>query len=155
MILRSLLICSVGIGATSLMIGTFATAIAQRDVARGELGSCAAYSGLPSDDSDTAGMVFIRGGTFVMGSERHRPEERFTHTVRVDGFWIDRHEVTNAQFREFVAATGYRHAQGAARPRLGRIRPAHQCRGWRPDHPVVPIRGGRQLARPDWARQFD
>jgi sulfatase modifying factor 1 len=27
--------------------------------------------------------------------------------VRVDGFWIDRHEVTNAQFREFVTAAGY------------------------------------------------
>src|SRR5262245_65518387 len=52
-------------------------------------------------------MACIRGGTFVMCSDRHRPEERFTHTVRVDGFWIDRHEVTNAQFREFVAATGY------------------------------------------------
>jgi len=107
MILRGLLICSVGIGSTSLMIGTFPTAIAQKDVARGELGSCADYSGLPSDDGDTAGMVFIRGGTFVMGSERQRPEERFTHVVRVDGFWIDRHEVTNAQFREFVTATGY------------------------------------------------
>jgi formylglycine-generating enzyme len=50
----------------------------------------------------------IPGGTFIMGSDRHRPEERFTHTVRVDGFWIDRHEVTNAQFRRFVEATGYR-----------------------------------------------
>jgi len=107
MIRRDLLICCIGIGAGSLMIGTFATAIAQKDAARGQLGSCAAYSGLPSDDGAAAGMVFIRGGTFVMGSERHRPEERFTHTVRVDGFWIDRHEVTNAQFREFVAATGY------------------------------------------------
>jgi len=68
MILRSLLIWSVGIGAPSLMTGTFATAIAQKDVATSELGSCAAYSGLPSDGSDTAGMVFIRGGTFVMGS---------------------------------------------------------------------------------------
>jgi len=107
MIRRDLLICCIGIGAGSLMIGTFATAIAQKDAARGQLGSCAAYSGLPSDDGAAAGMVFIRGGTFVMGSERHRPEERFTHTVRLDGFWIDRHEVTNAQFREFVAATGY------------------------------------------------
>jgi formylglycine-generating enzyme len=102
---RSVLICSVGIGVASVMIATFATA--QKDAAKGELGSCAAYSGLPSDDNDTAGMVFIRSGTFVMGSERHRPEERFTHIVRVDGFWIDRHEVTNAQFREFVTATGY------------------------------------------------
>src|ERR1700756_3334277 len=92
-------------GAASLMIGTFA--LAQKHTAGGELGSCAAYSGLPSDDNDHAGMAFIRSGTFVMGSERQRPEERFTHVVRVDGFWIDRHEVTNAQFREFVTATGY------------------------------------------------
>ena len=107
MILRGVLICSVGIGATSLTIGAFATAIAQKGAASGELGSCAAYSGLPSEDNDHAGMAFIRGGTFVMGSERQRPEERFTHVVRVDGFWIDRHEVTIAQLREFVAATGY------------------------------------------------
>src|SRR5262249_38237571 len=102
---RHQLICSVGIVAASLIIGTFATA--QKGTVRAELGTCGAYSGLPSEDNDHAGMAFIRGGTFVMGSERHRPEERFTHTVRVDGFWIDRHEVTNAQFREFVTATGY------------------------------------------------
>jgi formylglycine-generating enzyme len=71
------------------------------------LGSCGSYAGLPAEDGETAGMAFIRGGTFVMGSERHRPEERFTHVVRVDGFWIDRHEVTNAQFRKFVEATRY------------------------------------------------
>ena len=69
---------------------------------------CAAYSGLPSGQGETAGMVFIPGGTFAMGSERHQPEERPIHSVRVDGFWIDRHEVTNAQFRQFIDATGYR-----------------------------------------------
>jgi formylglycine-generating enzyme required for sulfatase activity len=73
----------------------------------GLLGSCSAYSGLPSDAGRTAGMAFIPGGTFRMGSERHNPEERYIHTVRVDGFWIDRHEVTNAQFGKFVEATGY------------------------------------------------
>jgi formylglycine-generating enzyme required for sulfatase activity len=52
-------------------------------------------------------MVFVPGGTFAMGSDRQHPEERFTHAVRLDGFWIDRHEVTNAQFQKFVAATGY------------------------------------------------
>src|SRR5256714_13175735 len=103
--LRCRLFCCIASAAASVMVGT--VAIAQKHAAGGELGNCAAYSGLPSDDSETAGMVFIRGGTFVMGSERHRPEERFTHVVRVDGFWIDRHEVTNAQFREFVTATGY------------------------------------------------
>jgi formylglycine-generating enzyme len=52
-------------------------------------------------------MVFIPGGSFTMGSDRRQPEERFSHAVRVDGFWIDRHEVTNAQFAAFVKATGY------------------------------------------------
>lgn len=69
--------------------------------------SCASYSGLPAQDGENAGMALIPGGSFKMGSDRHRPEERFTHIVRVDGFWIDRHEVTNAQFGEFVEATGY------------------------------------------------
>jgi formylglycine-generating enzyme required for sulfatase activity len=85
-----------------------AYALAVEAAPRAEVGSCAAYSGLPVGDHDTAGMTFIPAGTFTMGSERHQPEERFTHIARVDGFWIDRHEVTNAQFRQFVEATGYR-----------------------------------------------
>jgi formylglycine-generating enzyme required for sulfatase activity len=52
-------------------------------------------------------MVFVPGGIFTMGSNRGQPEERYTHLVRVDGFWIDRHEVTNAEFAEFISATGY------------------------------------------------
>ena len=43
-----------------------------------------------------------------MGSEDFYPEERPGARVAVDGFWIDRHPVTVAEFREFVAATGYR-----------------------------------------------
>ena len=53
------------------------------------------------------GMVWIEGGTFRMGSDRHYPEEAPAHGVRVAGFWIDRTPVTNRQFREFVKATGY------------------------------------------------
>lgn len=52
-------------------------------------------------------MVFVPGGVFPMGSNRGQPEERHTHLVRVDGFWIDRHEVTNAEFAKFVDDTGY------------------------------------------------
>ena len=55
----------------------------------------------------TADMIRIRGGTFRMGSDRHYPEEAPGHSVTVDGFWIDPTPVTNAQFRAFVAATGY------------------------------------------------
>ena len=35
-------------------------------------------------------MVWIPGGTFLMGSDKHYPEERPVHRVTVDGFWIDR-----------------------------------------------------------------
>ncbi|WP_094555861.1 formylglycine-generating enzyme family protein [Synechococcus sp. 1G10] len=52
-------------------------------------------------------MVWIPGGRFVMGSDLHYPEEAPAHMVSVDGFWIDRSPVTNAQFLKFVKATGH------------------------------------------------
>ena len=52
-------------------------------------------------------MVFIPGGTFRMGSDKHYPEEAPVHRVTVDGFWMDRTPVTNRQFKEFVRATGH------------------------------------------------
>ncbi len=58
----------------------------------------------PAPDLD---MVWIPGGTFTMGSNDHYPEEAPAHPVTVGGFWIDRHQVTNAAFRRFVKATGY------------------------------------------------
>ena len=54
-----------------------------------------------------SGMVWIPGGTFRMGSDRHYPEEAPVHRVTVDGFWIDRTPVTNREFRRFVVATGH------------------------------------------------
>ena len=53
------------------------------------------------------GMRWVPGGTFVMGSDRHYAEEAPAHQVAVDGFWMDRCAVTNAEFRRFVDATGY------------------------------------------------
>jgi formylglycine-generating enzyme required for sulfatase activity len=52
-------------------------------------------------------MVWIPGGTFLMGSNAFYREERPVRPATTDGFWIDRHPVTNAQFRRFVEATGY------------------------------------------------
>jgi formylglycine-generating enzyme required for sulfatase activity len=54
-------------------------------------------------------MVLIPGGTFIMGAEDAdaRADEKPRHTVTVDSFWMDEHEVTNAEFAAFVAATGY------------------------------------------------
>jgi formylglycine-generating enzyme len=61
-----------------------------------------------------AGMVWIPGGRFQMGSDEHYREEAPAHSVVVDGFWMDRHTVTNADFRRFVEATG--HVTVAERP---------------------------------------
>ena len=52
-------------------------------------------------------LVELPGGTFQMGSDAHYPEERPAHERTVAAFAIERHPVTNAQFAEFVAATGY------------------------------------------------
>jgi formylglycine-generating enzyme required for sulfatase activity len=52
-------------------------------------------------------MVYLPGGTFRMGSDRHYAEEAPVHFAKVDGFWIDRTPVTNRQFRQFVEATGH------------------------------------------------
>jgi sulfatase modifying factor 1 len=52
-----------------------------------------------------ADMVFVPGGEFRMGSDKHYPEEAPVHRVKVEGFYIDRTPVTNRQFRKFVNAT--------------------------------------------------
>ena len=55
----------------------------------------------------TAGMAWVPGGRFWRGSDEFY-DSRPVREVEVDGFWVDRTEVTNAQFARFVAATGYR-----------------------------------------------
>lgn len=52
--------------------------------------------------------VLIKGGTLTLGNDRSYPEERRGPPVSVGSFYIDATEVTNRQFAEFVAATGYR-----------------------------------------------
>jgi formylglycine-generating enzyme required for sulfatase activity len=63
------------------------------------------------------GMVWIPGGEFLMGCEDPRScpcggpdpmnDARPIHRVYVDGFWMDKTEVTNEQFAKFVEATNY------------------------------------------------
>lgn len=62
-----------------------------------------------SGDTSITNMVYIPGGTFEMGgdNEQASKDEYPKHTVTVDAFYMDATEVTNAQFKKFVDATGY------------------------------------------------
>lgn len=56
---------------------------------------------------DTTGMVWIGGGEFLMGADEF-PDSRPMHRVSVNGFYMDEHEVTNAEYAAFVKATNYK-----------------------------------------------
>ncbi|MCH7688388.1 MAG: SUMF1/EgtB/PvdO family nonheme iron enzyme, partial [Planctomycetes bacterium] len=67
------------------------------------------------------GMAWIPGGTFIMGNKLGAPNKNpqhlddipehndamFEHEIELDGYWIDKTVVTNAQFKKFVDTTGY------------------------------------------------
>lgn len=55
----------------------------------------------------TQDMVWIPNGTFWMGSDNGQEDEKPSHQVTLDGFWMDKTEVTNEKFEEFVRATSY------------------------------------------------
>ena len=61
-------------------------------------------------ETDGATMVYVPSGEFLMGSSamEGKDDEWPQHIVFLDGFWIDRTEVTNRQFGKFVTATNYR-----------------------------------------------
>lgn len=65
---------------------------------------CAALAPI---EGERDGMVWIPAGRVVIGEGAGHPEETPSYAANVDGFWLDRHEVTNAQFAAFVEATGY------------------------------------------------
>lgn len=52
-------------------------------------------------------MEWVPGGSFLIGSDNHYPEEAPAHAAIVEGFWIDQYAVTNEQFARFIDATGY------------------------------------------------
>lgn len=52
-------------------------------------------------------QLWVPGGIAHFGSDRAYAEEGPAYTATIKGFWIDRHEVTNAQYAAFVRATGY------------------------------------------------
>ena len=59
---------------------------------------------LPVGSDAPEGMVLVPAGTFAMGQKGGRAGDAPAHEVELDAFWVDRHEVTNAQYRDFLKA---------------------------------------------------
>ncbi len=105
-------------GLLGALLGAAPSALGQPDccaapavpVAVAHVAAGAAGSGALCAPGSPVGMVWIPGGEFAMGGTDPlaRPDESPVHRVRVDGFWMDATEVTNAQFAAFVRATDYR-----------------------------------------------
>ncbi len=70
--------------------------------------SLAAAPATKPEQSDNGEMVLLKGGTFKMGTADGFPYEGPVHEVTLKPFWMDKHEVTVAQFEKFVAATAYK-----------------------------------------------
>ncbi|MGE3174191.1 MAG: formylglycine-generating enzyme family protein [Planctomycetota bacterium] len=93
--------------AATLTAALTATARAQQPVdAAADGGARGDAAARPSVDDAPAGMVWIPGGRFAMGSQEGDLDAPL-HEVELSGFWLDATEVTNAQFARFVEATGY------------------------------------------------
>ena len=108
-----------------------------------------------SNKKDGSKMVYVPAGTFKMGSDDGSSKEKPVHDLRVEGFYIGKHEVTNRQFKKFVDAN----------PDWRRDRIKREChdgnylKHWedetypadRADHPVVYVSWFAARAYCKWA----
>ncbi|MDD3052210.1 MAG: SUMF1/EgtB/PvdO family nonheme iron enzyme, partial [Candidatus Cloacimonetes bacterium] len=60
------------------------------------------YNRFKIDDLD--GMIFVRGGTFLMGSDDGEKDEKPVHSVTVEDFYIERYEVTQKEWKEVMGS---------------------------------------------------
>jgi sulfatase modifying factor 1 len=104
--------------------------------------------------NDGAPMVLIPAGEFLMGSNNGGADEKPVHTVYLDSFYIDMYEVTNAQYRRFVQATGHKEPLGLTRVD-GRLvdgfRPWSDRNFSRDSQPVVCVNWEDAKAYAEWA----
>ncbi len=121
-------------------------------------------SGLPLEvrsEKDGAEMVLIPAGEFLMGSNNGDSNEKPVHKVYVDAFYMDKYEVTVAQFRKFVEETGYRtdaEKVGWACAWTGNKVEKKEGASWRnpgfsqtDNHPVVDVSWNDAVAYAKWA----
>ena len=92
-----------GVAAAALALLLLSAVVARRG---GGAATGSATRAAPPPGPAPEGMAWVPGGTFWMG-DNDFPDARPVHQVTVDGFWMDRTEVTSEQFAKFVKATGY------------------------------------------------
>lgn len=97
------------------------------------------YSFLLFAQSDMPEMVFVEGGTFMMGNSAKtaEDEEKPAHKVTVKSFYISKHEVTVAQYKAFCTATK-------------RQMPSAPKWGWNDKHPIVNVTWNDAVAYCEW-----
>jgi formylglycine-generating enzyme required for sulfatase activity len=116
------------------------------------------YSGQPIAG---ATVVFIQGGTFLMGSDDTRfPDEHPRHAVHVSDFYIDQYSVTNEEFKRFLdeeANKGWRPQGDLARQHADKFYLAHWKDSTYPegkaDHPLVRVSWHAARAYAEWANK--
>ena len=103
-------------------------------------------------------MVYVPAGQFEMGSDEGDLDERPVHTVALDAFWIDRTEVTNAQFAEFLNDQGNQSEGGAPWLELTdrdclieRVGAGYWAKSGYEDHPVILVSWYGAAAYCKWA----
>ena len=104
------------------------------------------------------GMVLIEAGEFRMGSNSGNDNEKPIHSVYVDAFYMDAHEVTNAQYAAFLNAKG-KHAEagkawypiGHGRARIEYVSRKYQVKGGYENHPVTMVSWYGAMAYAEWA----
>ena len=92
------------------------------------------------------GMVLVPGGSFVMGNNSIKREQRPSHKVHIDAFYIDKYEVTNAEYYEFLDYINKTKDHSKCREDEP-INKNHQPHNWEKDyysHPEFPV------VRIDW-----
>jgi formylglycine-generating enzyme required for sulfatase activity len=94
---------------------------------------------------DSSVMISIPAGRFTMGSDDGDADERPARQVHLDGYLIDKYEVTNRQYEEFCAKTGH------AVPEDPGFIDMPDYLATRPDHPVVNVNWEDAKAYATWA----
>jgi serine/threonine protein kinase/formylglycine-generating enzyme required for sulfatase activity len=109
---------------------------------KGETQTCEAQL-LPASIDYSGPMVAVAAGDFVMGDDNHEADERPAHNVTVAAFYIDKYEVSNAEYKKFCDATG---RSSPANPGFD----PNYFAG-KPDYPVLGVTFEDALAYASWA----